>query len=167
MTAGKPRPLLSRLDLPPLWLLAHLVLAWLVARAVPWPGPGPWMRAAGGLLAVVAVGLAVWAVWTLARHRTAIEPRHVPARLVTTGPFALSRNPIYLGMAMLLAGWGLWLGSVAALVTVPLFTAIITRRFILAEERTIAAHFPKDAHRHRARVGRWFGRGDDGPVAKG
>lgn len=153
------RAALRRLDLPPVWLVAHLSLAWFLARALPWPGPGGWLQAAGAVLAALALGLALWAVWTLARHRTAIEPRHVPRTLVTTGPFAFSRNPIYLGMALLLAGWALWLGSLAALLAVPLFVAVVTRRFILAEERAIAARFPKEAARHRRRVRRWFGRG--------
>ena len=90
------------------------------------------------------------------RHRTPIEPHHTPNALISTGPFAITRNPIYVAMALMLAGWALWSGVVLGLVLVPLFRWIITRRFILDEEARLRAAFGPDADAYIANTRRWI-----------
>jgi protein-S-isoprenylcysteine O-methyltransferase Ste14 len=80
------------------------------------------------------LGLALWAAVALWRARTPIEPRHTPTTLVTEGPFALTRNPIYRGLLMVLAGWTLTEGDLAPLALVPVYGAVLWRRFVLPEE---------------------------------
>ena len=90
------------------------------------------------------------------RHRTPIEPHNTPNALISTGPFAITRNPIYVAMALMLAGWALWSGVVLGLVLVPLFRWIITRRFILDEEARLRAAFGPDADAYIANTRRWI-----------
>ena len=68
----------------------------------------------------------------------------------------MTRNPIYVAMALMLAGWALWSGSVLGLVLVPLFQRIITRRFILGEEQRLRAAFGQRAEAYIARTRRWL-----------
>lgn len=145
------------LDLPPVWLLGALALVWALHRLAPglalgwwWLSPLGWLLIAAGVL---AMGLAVVA---LVRHRTTLIPRQTPSALVTAGIFRLSRNPIYLGDALVLTGavlvWDVW----PALALVPAFVLLITRRFILAEEAALRAGFGAEADAWFDRVRRWL-----------
>ena len=100
----------------------------------------------------------VGSVLTFRRARTTVNPLR-PANasaLVTTGPFALSRNPMYVGMATLLAGWAAWLGTPWALTGLVAFVAWITRFQILPEERVLAQRFGAAFDAYRGRVRRWL-----------
>ena len=70
----------------------------------------------------------------LVRHHTTFIPRRMPSAFVRQGIFRLSRNPIYLGDALVLAGAILHWDVLPALVLVPAFWRLITRRFIVGEE---------------------------------
>ncbi|RCU51034.1 isoprenylcysteine carboxylmethyltransferase family protein [Corallincola holothuriorum] len=76
-------------------------------------------------------------------HQTTIDPRTPDAssQLVTSGIYRFTRNPMYLGMALCLTGWGLYLGSFIALVLVYGFSTYITRFQILSEERLLKSKF--------------------------
>ncbi|MEL6316286.1 MAG: isoprenylcysteine carboxylmethyltransferase family protein, partial [Pseudomonadota bacterium] len=67
-----------------------------------------------------------------------------------------SRNPIYLGDALILTGWCLTLGAASALIAPPLFVAWISRRFIAPEEAALRAAHPEDYAAWSARVRRWI-----------
>lgn len=142
-------------DYPPIWLAGFALAGWAAGRAAA-HGPG-WL--AGGGLALVLTGLALmlWAAWTLGRARTTLDPHGQPRHLVTTGPFRLSRNPIYLADALILAG--LCLAFRAPLAAVPLvagFVAVISARFIGPEEARLARAFPKAFAAYRQRTRRWI-----------
>lgn len=146
--------LLREADIPPLWLALFALASWGIGRLVPLPLP--FGRALGGGLIGAAVVLMGLAAAQMAVHRTTVIPRRRPAALVTGGVFALSRNPIYLADAILLAGLDLWWGASLALVLVPVFMAFITRRYIRAEEAWIGAAFGADYAAYRARTRRWL-----------
>ena len=78
------------------------------------------------------------------------------SQLVATGIFARSRNPIYLGMALILLGWVLRLDAPLALPLLPVFVWILERRFILPEEEALRRRFPADFARYESRTRRWF-----------
>jgi protein-S-isoprenylcysteine O-methyltransferase Ste14 len=92
-----------------------------------------------------------------ARRRANFLPHRSATALITTGPFRLSRNPIYLGNTLALAGAGiafrsLWLLAAAAL------AAILTHYLaILREERHLAAKFGAEWQAYAARTPRWIG----------
>lgn len=146
----------SLLDIPPVWLALFLGLGWAIARLLPvdvFGGPG---RVAGALLVLGGLGLMAAAVLQMARHRTTVIPHRQPAALVTDGIFRLSRNPIYLGDALILAGAMLWWRSSLGLLLVPVFMALIQRRFILAEETRLAAAFGTAFAAWSTRTRRWI-----------
>jgi protein-S-isoprenylcysteine O-methyltransferase Ste14 len=76
--------------------------------------------------------------------------------LVTTGIFSRSRNPIYLGDALVLAGLALRWEAPIALVLVPLFMGTITQRFIVPEENRLRVKFRADFARYCQKTRRWL-----------
>lgn len=152
MNSRSPRALL---DTPPVWLAAALALAWAQARWWPlWSGGGLLAPAGWGMIAS-AILLFADAALRFARARTSIVPREVPRVLVTTGAYRLSRNPIYLADALLLAGCVL-LWDLGGGLLVPAFVLVITLRFIRGEEAVCAATFGADWTAYAARVRRWL-----------
>jgi protein-S-isoprenylcysteine O-methyltransferase Ste14 len=104
------------------------------------------------------------AVAQMALRRTTVIPRRDPSALVTGGVYAISRNPIYLADALILAGVVLWADVPLAAPLVPAFMALIQRRFIRGEEARIAAAFGADFAAYAVRTPRWLGwpRGGNG-----
>jgi protein-S-isoprenylcysteine O-methyltransferase Ste14 len=148
---------MSRLH-PALSFLVVLLLGIVLERwaAPPWAGwPPPATKLVVGLaLVALALALVVWGALTLRRARTPIEPGHVPTSLVTAGPYRLTRNPLYLGQLLFLAGLGLavfpWLLAGALLQGL-----LLDRIVIPSEERRIADHFGEAFEAYRRRVRRW------------
>ncbi len=117
----------------------------------------PLQTAVAGATLAVSLGLMGAAVWSFVAVKTTINPLR-PARashLVTTGVFAWSRNPIYLGDLLLLAALALWLGHVAAFVLLPLFVVYLNRFQIIPEEQALAGLFGDEYVSYKARVRRW------------
>ena len=129
-----------------------------VSWAAGWVWPGPGFGTLG--LTLIAAGLALMlaAVLTMAWARTTFVPRRNPTALVTAGVFRLSRNPIYLGDALVLLGAILWWGAWLALPLVPLFMIFITRRYIRDEEARLHAGFGAEYEAWSSQVPRWFWR---------
>lgn len=142
------------LDYPPVWLAGFAALAWGIGRLAPMPFPGHRLLGWGILAAGVAL-LSAAAVQMLSR-RTTLDPHGASSALVTGGVYRLSRNPIYLADALILAGLALLWRAPLALLLVPVFAAVITRRFIRPEEARLAARFPADFPAFAARTRRWL-----------
>lgn len=145
------------LDWPPVWTVAAVLLVWLAAQVWPWPVAEGLSRGLGGGLVGAGLALMGAAVVQMAMARTTVIPRRAPSRLVRGGVFAVSRNPIYLGDALVIAGAALWLQVPWMLPIVPVFARIITRRFILDEEARLRAAFGPEFQDWAARTGRWIG----------
>lgn len=153
---GKPRrPLIP----PPLIALAAGVLIWAIARksglpALDFPG-----RAALAVL-VAGAGLLIDFVSVAAfiQAKTTVNPL-APDRssaLVIGGLYRISRNPMYLGMLLILLGWILWLGQPLGLAVAALFVVLIERLQILPEERALEEKFGDDYRAYKSRVRRWI-----------
>jgi protein-S-isoprenylcysteine O-methyltransferase Ste14 len=143
------------LDWPPIWLLGCLAAAWGLSWAVPlglFGAAGAW---AGWGLIVAGLALMGLAVLEMVRARTTVIPRRTASRLVTSGVFRLSRNPIYLGDALVLLGACLIFNSALGLIFVPAFIWIITKRFIEGEEAGLAREFGAEFDSWSAAVRRW------------
>lgn len=146
------------LDLPPVWLMGMLAMTWLLARVLEW-GPVldlPGQRLVGAVLVLVGMVLTAFAVAAFRRHDTSIVPHQVPTRMITTGIFARTRNPIYLADVAILLGVVFWLGSVLSLLLVPLFVWILKIRFIGPEEARLADEFGQEFTRYAEKTPRWF-----------
>jgi protein-S-isoprenylcysteine O-methyltransferase Ste14 len=151
------RPILALIDLPPVWLAAHVGVAWILSLISPlvFGGLGRGLGVAlVGLGVIITLGAA--AQMTLAQ--TTVIPRRDPSSLVTTGLFAWSRNPIYLADLLILLGVILWLDAVLALPLLAGFVWLIQTRFIRDEEARLTLAFGPEFDLWAARTRRWFGR---------
>jgi protein-S-isoprenylcysteine O-methyltransferase Ste14 len=90
------------------------------------------------------------------RYRTTIVPHETPDRLIQTGIFRHTRNPIYLGDALILAGLILRWDAVLALPLVPAFVWSIERRFIIPEENRMRRTFRMEFARYCEKTRRWL-----------
>lgn len=148
---------MRHLDLPPVWLAGAIVLAWLQARYLPLGlgFGGAWADFAGGLLVGGGILLMVLAVIELRRGRTTVHPHHEASRLVQTGIFSRSRNPIYAGDVLVLAGLILRFDAVLALPLIPVFVWVLERRFVVPEENRLRRSFRMEFARYETKVRRW------------
>ena len=110
------------------------------------------------LLAAAGSAIALAGLHSFWQARTTPNP-FTPARsrqLATHGIYRRTRNPMYAGMWLILAGWGVWLGNAAALL--PLAAAPLALNFfqIAAEERILRARFGREYEHWCARTPRWF-----------
>ena len=110
----------------------------------------------GWLLVALAIAVILAVDRRFKRAGTTIKPFERSTALVTDGPFAFGRNPIYLSMVVALVGVFLALGSLTPLAVIPPFVYIIRSRFIAAEERMLEEAFGESYRAYRNRVRRWL-----------
>ncbi|RZZ89255.1 isoprenylcysteine carboxylmethyltransferase family protein [Pseudoxanthomonas winnipegensis] len=152
-------PLLVRLTAPVHFLLAF-GLAALAQRmlALPLPQGGALlaMQWAGSLLALAALGLALWCFALFATRRTTILPSSQPSSLVERGPYRLTRNPMYVSLLASYIGLAGYLVVPWALVLLPLPWLALRQVVIPFEEARLRAEFGPAYARYCARVRRWL-----------
>ncbi|MDA5094460.1 isoprenylcysteine carboxylmethyltransferase family protein [Aliiroseovarius sp. KMU-50] len=148
---------MQKLDLPPIWLLGLLAVAYVLHSVVPGLGFGViWMRGLGVLLAGVGLAIMLAAIWEFIRARTSIIPRQKPTTFLRRGIYRYTRNPIYLGDVLVLAGAILWLDVLPGLILIPLFILLINNRFILGEEAMLRELYGEDYEDWAKKVRRWL-----------
>lgn len=120
--------------------------------------PLPQLRLLSGGAFLVACGLALdaWAFATLRSARTTVLPWRGADALVTAGPYRFTRNPVYVGYALEHAGVALLLGSLGALLLLPLFLLVMGRLVVAREEEHLEARFGESYQAYRRRVRRWL-----------
>jgi protein-S-isoprenylcysteine O-methyltransferase Ste14 len=142
---------------PPVAVGAPLVLGLLVSSLVSDPlSAAPVTTALGWLLVVAFVGWNGWGLMTIARHRTALLPGGSTTVVIDSGPFAWSRNPLYVGLLAGSAGVSLLAGSLWALILLPLEWALLSWGAVLPEERYLTVKFGSAYTDYAARVRRWL-----------
>lgn len=144
---------------PPLVGAVAAVGMWAITKI----SPGlrlPWFARlmAAGVLAALGVAVALGGVASFRRASTTVNPLkpEKSAALVTSGVYSFTRNPMYLGMALVLLGWSAYLSSVLALLGPILFAWYITRFQIIPEERVLDRLFGAAFADYRQRVRRWL-----------
>jgi protein-S-isoprenylcysteine O-methyltransferase Ste14 len=102
--------------------------------------------------------VAVAGVLEFRRARTTVNPTTPQAAtsMVRSGIYRHTRNPMYLGMLLVLAGWAVWLASLAAVAVLPVFVLYLNRLQIEPEERALASRFGADFEEYRRSVRRWL-----------
>lgn len=149
---------------PPILYGAAIIGAIVLGRLAPVGLPSPgfigehfevWI---GLPLLLAGAGLDGSAMWTMSRVRANILPHRAATALVTGGPFALSRNPIYLGNTLMMVGAGLTFGNPWLIATGLTAALLVERLAIKREEEHLEARFGPAWCEYSARVGRWFGR---------
>jgi protein-S-isoprenylcysteine O-methyltransferase Ste14 len=144
---------------PPLAGLLMGVVAWLASSAFT-QTTLPFPVRLGGAIGFVVLGLVLAGAGarTVSRAKTTLNPvkPETATALVTSGIYAYTRNPMYLGMAAWLLAWSAWLGTLAGLIGAPLFVLYMNRFQIGPEERALSGLFGTEFAAYRARVRRWF-----------
>ncbi len=110
---------------------------------------GALLFAAGAVMMLAAAGL-------FRRLGTNIPPSRPTTLIATTGPYRWTRNPMYLGMALVYAGIAVCFDGAIALALLPLVLIVIQRQVIAREERYLEAKFGDDYRRYKAKVRRWL-----------
>lgn len=142
---------------PPLLVLAACMVAmWLVAAPV--ETRPAWHLLAAVLLAGTGVAIALAGVLQFRHAGTTVDPRvpHKAQTLVVAGVFRYTRNPMYVGMLLVLCGWAVALGSTLAALACPAFFLWIDRLQIPFEERHISARFGDAYLSYCQQVRRWL-----------
>jgi protein-S-isoprenylcysteine O-methyltransferase Ste14 len=147
------------LKIPPLALTTVFALfivafGYLAPTAnAPFPGHR-WLAVA---LLLVGIAIAAAAVVQFRQSKTTVNPM-VPnqaSAIVSTGVFSLSRNPMYVGMALVLLGFSTWYSSLPGFALVPLFCLYMTQFQIKPEESALLARFGPEFEAYMAMVRRW------------
>ncbi len=117
----------------------------------------PFSTAASVILVITGLALNLLPKLRFHQANTTVNPLQPgrTTRLVTSGIYRHTRNPMYLGHAAILSGWALHLGNTISLVVVPAFVIFITCFQIIPEERALEAMFP-DYKSFRLRTRRWL-----------
>ena len=145
------------LDLPPVWLAGFVALVWVQVSHVRMglSFGGAWVDFAGGIMVGGGLVLIALAFVEFRKHRTTVIPHKLPSSLIQSGIFSRTRNPIYLGDALILAGLVLRFDAVLSLPLVPVFVWLIERRFIRSEEVRMRLEFKEVFARYERKVRRW------------
>lgn len=110
----------------------------------------------GIILFVTGAVLNIWTDQLFKKYQTTVKPDEKPSVLLTNGPFAISRNPMYLGMTLFLIGEGILLGSLSSFSGALFFIAAMEFVFIPQEEKTMKQTFGIDYEDYKKRVRRWI-----------
>jgi protein-S-isoprenylcysteine O-methyltransferase Ste14 len=150
----------NKFPLPPIFLVVSIILALLLDSFYPLPfaigAARDILQGAGFFAIIAAVGLYYFAIRELNRRKTTVLPHKAASSLVTTGPFAVSRNPIYLANFVLLAGLGLLITNLW-MVVAALLSAILEHVFAIKREEAHLEHkFGRAWRDYKRRVRRWI-----------
>ncbi len=142
---------------PPLIYLAAFGIGAVLESLLPSVTLPAFMRWIGGGACVVAGGALMSSfVASFRRAGTALDPYRPSTALVTSGPYRISRNPAYVGMAALSIGIALMASGMWLLATLPLALIVIDRGVIAREERYLERRFGQHYLRYKARRRRWL-----------
>ena len=143
--------------LPPVYFLVALIamvaLHYIVPGAQLIDSPFRYM---GVLLVVNAIVLILWAAILFQRAGTAIKPIQQSSTLIASGPYRITRNPMYLGMIGVLLGIAVVLGSVVPFLVVLGFAGVLECRFIREEEASLERTFGRMYLDYKAKARRWM-----------
>jgi protein-S-isoprenylcysteine O-methyltransferase Ste14 len=144
---------------PPVIALFSAALMWLLHTYLPllhlWDEP--W-NMTGVFLIAAALVIDGWSLALFLMHRTTIHPLkpEMASTLVTRGMYRVTRNPMYLGLLLLLAGLAVYMGSLTPLIMPPLFVMVMNSQQILHEERVLEEKFGEEYRAYKERVRRWL-----------
>ncbi|MDJ0879429.1 MAG: isoprenylcysteine carboxylmethyltransferase family protein [Halieaceae bacterium] len=161
MTEDADQPLESRrpqrVIYPPVWLVIGLIVIFAADQYFPLQRfTGELPQALGSVAIFAGLLLLVLAGGLFKKADTELIPFREVRALVTDGVYRFTRNPMYLGMALILLGTACTTGTVAGLLVTPVFMAIIEWRFIRPEEAMLRGIFSEEFDAYCSRVRRWF-----------
>ncbi len=135
------------------------VLLGLVVHAF-WPVEMPLAAEFGGIAIVLFLGLslliAALSFREFARAKTSVRPDRRANALIRTGPFAYSRNPLYVAVVLLILGVGVWVNSTWIWVMVAPLVLVMNTAVIVREERHLEQRFGREYIDYKRAVRRWL-----------
>jgi protein-S-isoprenylcysteine O-methyltransferase Ste14 len=143
---------------PPVALVIAAIAMWWTGQSTFGRFSFPHQRWAGGAVMLFGLVIVAASLRLFVKARTTpnpMQPRNA-SELVTSGVYRVSRNPMYLGDAVMLIGIAVWLGSLPSLLCVAAFVAYIDRFQIPSEEAALDAIFGERYVAYRRRVRRWL-----------
>ncbi len=142
---------------PPLLFVICVAVGVLAHSLCPYRLPiGPWARWGGGAVGLAALLFAVWGRQTMKAAGTNVRPSLPALAIVAGGPFAFTRNPLYLGLIGLFAGIGVALRSPAFLAVLAPLALLLHFGVVVREERYLEAKFGDVYRGYKTRVRRWI-----------
>ena len=142
---------------PPLIYLGGLLVGFALEALLPGGSLPDAVRWIGGGLALVAgLALQTFFITAFSRVGTAVEPWKPTTAIVTTGPYRLTRNPMYVGMASLYVGLAFAFGLIWAFALLPVVLIVIDRLVIAREEPYLERLFGEEYLAYKRRVRRWI-----------
>jgi protein-S-isoprenylcysteine O-methyltransferase Ste14 len=147
----------KRKIIPPVYLLITLLVMWLVQRFLPvYQFIDEPLAYAGILPVFFGISMAAISAGMFKKAGTGIEPFDEATCLVTSGFYRVTRNPMYMGMFLMLMGVAFLMGNIGALLPLPVFIVIIRNNFVLGEERFLEAAFGQHYLDYKSAVRRWL-----------
>ena len=143
---------------PPVQGLLTALLIWMLHQVLPAPAiPFAAQRTIAVVLFLVGLGIDLVSVFAFFKAKTTVNPLspQKTSSLVISGLFSFSRNPMYLGMLLMLSGWAVWLGSYVGIVPLCLFIFAINELQIKPEEAVLLEKFGDEYERYKKSVRRW------------
>jgi protein-S-isoprenylcysteine O-methyltransferase Ste14 len=143
---------------PPVWALIDVLIATAISYLIGWPHvPGLPLVPLAVVLVILGIALAVTAAMLFRREGTEIEPTSAANRkLVTSGPFRFTRNPMYLGLVIVTLGIAFWVGAWPMFLAPVAIFATANWVHIPFEEAKMRRQFGDAFDTYGRRVRRWI-----------
>jgi protein-S-isoprenylcysteine O-methyltransferase Ste14 len=146
-----------RIIFPPIWLVIGLVTIFLLSKYLPAARfNSNFATGLGSFTILIGLVLLVHAGTMFRTAKTDMIPFQKVSALVTTGAYQVTRNPMYLGMALVLFGTSITVGAYSGLFVAPIFMGIIEYRFIRPEEAMLRHLFEAEFEAYCKLVRRWL-----------
>lgn len=142
---------------PPVAIGLPLLAGWVATQL--WDDPvelGGWRGPVGWVLMALFLGWNGWSLWLFRRHSTGLLPGQPTYSMIESGPYRLSRNPLYVGLLVLYVGLALLAPTFWGLVLFPIAVLLVHWGAILPEERYLSERFGAPYDDYRRRVRRWL-----------
>jgi protein-S-isoprenylcysteine O-methyltransferase Ste14 len=148
------------LKIPPAALfMVFIVIMWAISKALTWTSFAlPGASTIACVFACMGAGVGVAGLEAFRRQDTTVDPMNPEkaTSVVIVGIYRFTRNPMYLGLALVLVGWAMYLTNLVALLLVPIFVAYMTQFQIKPEERALLAKFGPGFANYMSEVRRWI-----------
>lgn len=144
---------------PPMVALVTAVLMWLISWSLPlFAFVFPARNALGIALVTAGFMIAISGVVTFRRAKTTVNPTkpQSSSSLVSWGVYRVTRNPMYLGLFLILIAWAIFLSKPIAFLFLPAYILYIDSFQIVPEERVLTTLFGPDFIAYKSRVRRWL-----------
>lgn len=120
-------------------------------QLIDWP-----YRWIGAIIGGFGAWVTIWSDQLFKRYKTEIEPYKESSTMIVEGPYRFSRNPMYLGMTMILSGVAALLGSLTSFLPVMAFGICMHIIFVPVEEKMMLGVFEEEYRKYSQKVRRWI-----------